>query len=345
MTIVPFLTLIFCVEIRPFYRYSVPHFMMKGRSLLETDSLFFDFFHAHPHELIRLLQLQVEGHWAFRSISIKRFERRFDGVLERLDQPDEPVFVEFQGYRDPTIYWRVFHAITGWFLGQPPQRSLGRHFTGYVIFLDQRHDPGDPPLLAQPPHRFVSTTLKKVLQDLDDPGRLVVLEPLVLDNEQELLERLPVYRQTVDRLNLSPEALKLLKEQLAHAIVSRFSAMSYKEIERMLTYTPLRKTRAVQEIVAEERAEVAAEVTEAVTKEVTKAVTQEVTLRVQQKNSQNYLLLVWEARFGPPESWVTRRITTCIDIQVLESLMRSVAKAETVEEAEAQVKAALGNGV
>lgn len=93
----------------------------------------------------------------------------------------------------------------------------------------------------------------------------------------------------------------------------------------MLTMTPLRKTQAVKDIV--------------------KDVTAEVTAEVKQQDSLSHLLLFWDARFGPPQDWVKHRVEACREIGVVETFLRLVAKAEKVQEVEAQVKALLGNGV
>jgi len=284
---------------------------------MKSDSLLFQFFHAYPHELLRLLKLKRPGRWSYKSITLKQTERRVDGMLERQDTQDDPIFVEFQGYRDERIHWRVTQEICLWYLGQPWKKVRDRSFTGYVIFLDESFNPGEAPFKAQEPHRLVCTTLKAVLEGLEDPGPLVVLEPLILESPEELKERLPKYRAEVERLNLQPEALKLMEEQLTCAILSRFTGLSRKEVEGMITISPLRESLAVRECMDEAREE----------------------------SSQKHLLLFWESRFGAPVDWVRHRVESCKDIAVLEGLMRELARARRVSQVEARVKAQLGNGV
>lgn len=181
------------------------------------------------------------------------------------------------------------------------------------------------PFEAQTPHRLITTTLKAMLEGLENPGPLVVLEPLLLDSPEELKEQLPRYRAEVNRLNLAPEALKLMQEQLMNAILSRFKQLSRKEVEKMITITPLRESLAVQECMAEAREEAIAETREQV--------------------SRKYLLMIWETRFGTPVEWVRRRVESCKDIPFLEGLMTEVVRAGDVAQVEARVKAQLGNGV
>jgi len=288
---------------------------------VKSDSILFEFFHAHPHELLRLLRLERPGQWRYTSITLKQTERRVDGMLERQDTQDDPIFVEFQGYRDERIHWRVTQEICLWYLGQPWKKVRNRSFTGYVIFLDESFNPGDAPFKAQEPHRLVCTTLKAVLEGLEDPGPLVVLEPLILESPDELKERLPKYRAEVERLNLKPDALKLMEEQLICAILSRFTELSRKEVEGMITISPLRESLAVRECMDEAREE------------------------AQEASSRKYLLLFWESRFGAPVDWVRHRVEGCKDIAVLEGLMKDLARAGDVSQVEARVKAQLGNGI
>lgn len=284
---------------------------------MKSDSILFEFFHAYPHELLRLLKLERPGRWSYHSITLKQTERRVDGMLERQDAPDDPIFVEFQGYRDERIHWRVTQEICLWYLGQPWKKVRRRSFTGYVIFLDESFNPGEAPFKAQAPHRLVCTTLKAVLEGLKDPGALVVLEPLILESPEELQERLPKYRAEVERLNLTPDAHKLMLEQLTCAILSRFTGLNRKEVEGMITISPLRESLAVRECMDEAREE----------------------------SSRKHLLLIWESRFGAPVDWVRHRVEGCNDVPFLEHLMAEVVRAGDVSQVEARVKAQLGNGV
>lgn len=292
---------------------------------MKSDNFLFEFFQAHPHQLMRLLHLQRPGSWSYQSVSLKQTERRIDGLLLRQDLPDDPILVELQGYRDERIYWRLTQEICLYFMGQEWKAVQARSFTACVIFLDEEYDPGNPPWLPQAPHRLIRATLKTLLQELEQPGPLVVLAPLTLDSQDALRAQLPHYQAELERLNLPPDQHKFIHELMIQAIITRFKGMTAKEVEAMITISPLRETTVIQEWLLESR--------------------QEGRQEARQESTQKHFFLFWESRFGTPVEWVRRRIETCTDIPTLELLMKELAQASDVSHVEAQVKARLGNGV
>ena len=77
----------------------------------------------------------------------------------------------------------------------------------------------------------------------------MVLEPLVLESREELAEKIPQWKATLERLD-SPESEKRhLIELLTYAIVEKFSKLTREEIEKMLKLTPLDETVAGKELI------------------------------------------------------------------------------------------------
>ena len=74
----------------------------------------------------------------------------------------------------------------------------------------------------------------------------MVLEPLVLESREELEEKIPQWKATLERLD-SPESEKRhLRELLTYAIVEKFSKLTREEIEKMLKLTPLDETVCIK---------------------------------------------------------------------------------------------------
>lgn len=78
---------------------------------MKTDKLFYELFKVDPSSLFRLVQLDLQGKYTFESVTFKTTEKRLDGFWHRTDGVGPNVFGEFQGYPDPTIYWRSFREV------------------------------------------------------------------------------------------------------------------------------------------------------------------------------------------------------------------------------------------
>lgn len=78
---------------------------------MKTDAFFYELFKIEPESLFELVKLDIEGGYAFESITTKTTEKRFDGFFKRTDGDGPDIFLEIQGYDDPKIYWRLFREI------------------------------------------------------------------------------------------------------------------------------------------------------------------------------------------------------------------------------------------
>jgi len=206
---------------------------------MKTDALFHELFRFDPQSLFYLLNLQIDGQYAFESISIKTVEKRLDGYFKRIDGEGPNIFLEVQGYDDPKIHWRLFRKICTFY----EQRDDRSPFIAIVLFLDEKYDPGPFSLLCNPPCQLLRANLIDCIKMLKSaPGTLTILKPLVLATKEELAQALPQWKVDIQSLQLPEAQEKVLVELLEYAIVQRFPELTYEEVNTMLQLTPIDQT-------------------------------------------------------------------------------------------------------
>ncbi len=213
---------------------------------MKTDSLFYELFKAHPASLFELAGLEADGEYVFESITVKSTEKRMDGFFRSTDGSGRNIFLEVQGYDDRKIYWRLFREISTRY----EQTEDEPDFIAVVLFVDEKYDPKNCPVKFVSPNRLIRLYLPKCLKAIrDKAGPLTVLKPLVLSDKEKLPEAVPQWKAEIDSLKLSESTEKLLIDLLENAIISRFPKMTFKEIQKMIHYTPIEKTVVGQELI------------------------------------------------------------------------------------------------
>ncbi len=222
---------------------------------MKTDKLFHEYFQLAPHVIFELLQMTPACSYQFESPVVKESERRLDGFLK----PDDPTcpyyFIEFQGYYDPLIYWRMVAQIG---LYHQQNRELdGKNWLAVALFLDKAHDPGVKTLGPLYPGRkrwLVRGVFSKLLKKVATPSpALNVLRPLAED-ESVLRQEGARWTDEIRQASGVPIATKnQLLDLLVQFIAQRLVNLSRKEIESMLKLVPFEETRAGQEYIAEGR--------------------------------------------------------------------------------------------
>ena len=209
---------------------------------MHTDQWFYELFRRFPEQIFRLAGLTVQGTWHLESVTVKTTEKRIDALLVRLDQPDMLVFVEFQGWNDRAIYYRLYREIMTWYESSP---GGDQPFLALVLFLDPETDPGNPPVAPTPPNRFMKLYLEEALGLLgEDPGPLVVFRPLVVPDLETARREAPEWRRTLERLNLSASDATFLRDHLVDILMRRFKDLPLEEVTAMIELAPLHETRA-----------------------------------------------------------------------------------------------------
>lgn len=214
---------------------------------MKTDELFYEVFKIDPHSLFRLVQIELEGEYSFESLTFKTTEKRLDGFCKRVDGAGPNVFVEIQGYDDPGIYWRALREVATYY----EQTADPNPFLLIVLFLDEKYDPGNCPILQfVPPHRLLRVTLIECLTAVwDEAGALTVLKPLAVSRKEHLVEEIQGWKAEIHALALPHEKIQTLLELLEYVIVYRFPAISRKEVETMLQLTPIEESVIGQELI------------------------------------------------------------------------------------------------
>ena len=211
---------------------------------MQTDALFYELFMVEPESVFQLMQLKLEGKYSFESVTVKTTEKRLDGLCRRVDGTGPNVFVEIQGYDDPKIYWRVLREVATYY----EQHDDTNPFIVIVLFLDKQDDPANFPFSrTTPPNQLLRGYLPDCLNAIEQPGILMVLQPLVA-TKAEVFEHAQIWKQCLQELPFPEEKISKLVELLEFAIRQRLPNLSEQEIRTMLQLTPLEETRAGKEL-------------------------------------------------------------------------------------------------
>ena len=213
---------------------------------MKTDELFYELFRFSPESLLELVQLDVSGPYRFESITVKSTEKRFDGYFKNVGDIGPDIFLEIQGYGDDNIYWRLFREICSF---HEPRKDH-RPFVAVVLFIDERLDPGNPPLFPAPPNHLIRRNLVDCLKEIrDNATPLVVLKPLTLEDKADLPEAVSQWKAGIDAMALPEDRKKTLTELLEYAILQRFKTFTLEEIRKMIELTPLEETVAGKQLI------------------------------------------------------------------------------------------------
>ncbi|MFH0997696.1 MAG: DUF2887 domain-containing protein, partial [Pseudomonadota bacterium] len=157
------------------------------------------------------------------------------------------VFIEIQGYDDPSLYWRLFREICTWY----EQSDSDAPFVAIALFINENHIPKKCPFIdIALPNRFLQFNLSDCLKAIENKaGVLTVLKPLILKKKSQLPELVPQWKLELDDLKLPENKVALLKELLEYAILQRFPKLTLKEVQQMIQLTPLEKSVAVQQLI------------------------------------------------------------------------------------------------
>jgi predicted transposase YdaD len=219
---------------------------------VKTDTLFYELFEFDPQSFFQLVQLDIDDEYVFESITIKTTEKRLDGFFKGKKGKGPHVFLEVQGYDDPKIYWRLFRKIFTYY----ELKDDNTEFIAFVLFLDEKYDPGNFPLLCSPPNHLIRVFLKELLKlSSNQPGPMTVLKPLMFKDKEKLGEAAQQWKSEITELHLTKYRENKLLELLEYAVMQRFPDLTLKEVQAMLKLTPLDQTAAGQELLDRGREE------------------------------------------------------------------------------------------
>ena len=169
---------------------------------MATDKLFHQYSIQFGQSLLRLLDIVDYSDYKAFSFTVKDIERRSDIVFENQRGRERAIWIEFQGYRDEYVFYRMNIAMTLY----SQQREFFGEMLPIVIFL--RHSylkaakrliyyfKGRRYLCFEPEVIVFDKKLVKELQDLKDV-RLVPLYPLCKISLKEIEAQAPNWAEEI----------------------------------------------------------------------------------------------------------------------------------------------------
>lgn len=239
------------------------------------------------------------------------------GVLMPSNPSHPHYFVEFQGYRDVSIYWRVLHEISLYHELDPKRGK--KKWRALVLFLDKADDPGLDtlgPMENGSPDWLDKGLLIDLLKNLQNPSPVLdILRPIVAEADEVLMQA-PIWAQNLTQL--SPPftgAQARLQQIFIQFVVQKLTHLSRKEIDRMLRLTPLEQTVAGQELIQ---------------------IGHEQGTR---KTNRKHVIHVLNMRFGPVSSSVEAQLESIKDMAILDRLFSDALTFVSLEEFEGALAA------
>lgn len=289
---------------------------------MKTDPSIYTFLATDP-EAFRVLTdgLALPGEYAFRSLTLKRIERRLDGLYEPQGHDGPTYVIEFQAQPVEGVWYNLMAKVGLYGEQHPTQRVRG-----LLIFLRESDDPWlerfdhtSPLIRAVYLNRFLPDWLER---EPDNPF-VAALAPLILTRDEELRERAPSLWRTIQDAPLASPVQEALSQILEHWLFERFRSLTEEEIWTMLNiFMPLEETRAYQSIFAKGRAKGEAE------GEAKGEAKGEVKGEV--KGEAKALKRQLTRRFGPLPKWAAARIDAAT-IEQLDAWLDAIFDAESLE--------------
>ena len=169
---------------------------------MATDKLFHQYSIHYGKSLLRLLDIEDYTDYKAFSFTVKDIERRSDIVFENQRGRERAIWVEFQGYRDEYIFYRMNIAMTLYC----QQREFFGELLPIVIFLKRSYlkvakrltfnYKGRRHLFFEPEVIVFDKKLVKELQNLNDV-RLVPLYPLCKISLKEIEAQAPNWAEEI----------------------------------------------------------------------------------------------------------------------------------------------------
>jgi predicted transposase YdaD len=229
---------------------------------MKTDKEIFKIFTSYPRYLLKCAKIRTKSIYSLKSITLKEFERRTDGVLAPQDINAPTYVMEFQAQYDSNIYHRLIMEMASYAM-----EYKVNDIRGILIFLHKELDPKTNPwhYLAYSKNRVLRIVyLKEYIKDLEikhpNHPMVVVFKPLL---EKDLNTLIKYSRKWYKQLKMS-RLPKNVKGHFASAffrwLSARFPELSGEEIIKMIEIESLprfEETRAYQDLfgIAEKQGE------------------------------------------------------------------------------------------
>jgi len=210
-----------------------------------TDEAFLQLMTLSGNSILKLLGVPPKkaDRYQFRAVNLKEklFEPDLEGIPMLVSQ-DEPVFIEFQGYSDPFIRYRLVAEV---FQGCAQQKYKGEVIAG-IIYTNSQYKTAALPLNAfgDVSERMINRFKEIVLTDyteqelLATDPKLIVLAPFTLSTQTKkttLFKKSQAWKTQIAQFFTNQQQREIL-DILGLFVLNRFRECSYKEVKAMLNF-------------------------------------------------------------------------------------------------------------
>lgn len=213
---------------------------------METDEPLYEIFRHHPEWIADLMNDPFPEPGTFRSVTVKKGERRLDGLLIPVN-PRKPLrVVEFQFFPSPDVYWRAAEQRLAVHRLYP-----GREVEAVIFFARRSLDKRPHPWTGIVQAVYLDEEMVILAQRIPAHPLPKLLAPAFEKDETKLESEAPMVYASLGRARgLSAEQRQALRLIYTSLILSRFKKKSLQEITKMLTSLDLTKTRAGKDLIA-----------------------------------------------------------------------------------------------
>lgn len=285
---------------------------------MATDKLFHQYAIQFGESLLRLLDIEDYRDYKAVSFAVKDIERRSDIVFENQRGRERAIWIEFQGYRDVYVFYRMNIAITLYC----EQREFFGELLPMVIFLRHSYLKAAKPLIYnykgrkylsfEPEVIVFDKKLIEELQALDDV-RLVPFYPLCKISAKEIETHASSWAEEIQQAKqLSTEEKIDVLALLGGFISHRLKKLTLKDINQLLGGFKMEETRVGKDLI-----EIGIE--KGFEKGIEKGLEKGI-----EKGKQQTLVNLLSYKFGKIPEDVVNRINSISDGMKLDDLTRKV---------------------
>lgn len=222
---------------------------------MATDKLFHQYSIQFGESLLRLLEIEDCKDYEAFSFTVKDIERRSDIVFENQRGKKRTIWIEFQGYRDELVFYRLNVAMSLYC----QERTFFGEILPIVVFLKRSylkaaqklvyHFKGRRYLSFEPEVVVLGKKSVKELKDLKDI-HLVPLYPLCDISSKEIKAYAPEWAEAVKQAKqLSTLEKKQILTLLGGFISHRMKELTLSEINKILGGFKMEDTQVGRDLI------------------------------------------------------------------------------------------------
>lgn len=213
---------------------------------METDTPLYEIFRSHPEWLSDLMNAPTTVAGNFESITIKRLERRLDGLFIPRDKLLPIMVIEFQLFPSKNIELRTVEEMV-----EVARRNPDRTVEGVIFFANERMDKRPQPWTRILRVHYLDSELRLLEQRSPKHPLPKLLSPVFEKSDAKLeASAAMVYESLGSVKGFTSGQTQTLRLIFASLLLSRFKNKTAKEITAMFKMPDITKTRAGRELIA-----------------------------------------------------------------------------------------------